>query len=127
LARSFTVTGEQARQILAVLLLEKKISARDARLALARHRKRIAQLRAELAHLGGDGPFPAPARAERQVSRAVRPRRISAERRRAMKQQGRYLAAVRPLKPSDRAKVKAVRQEEGFTAAMAEAKRLSRA
>jgi hypothetical protein len=43
-----------------------------------------------------------------------------------MKQQGQYLAAVRPLKPQDRAKVKTIRAEKGFAAAMAEARRLSR-
>jgi hypothetical protein len=43
-----------------------------------------------------------------------------------MRQQGVYLAAVRPLKPGDRAKVKAVRQEKGFKAAMAEARRLGK-
>jgi hypothetical protein len=124
LPRSFAVTDQQARQILAVLLLERKINPRDARLALARYRKRIAQLRAELAHLGGDGPFPGPTRAKRSTSRAARPKRISPKRRKAMRQQGVYLAAVRPLKPSDRAKVKAVRQEKGLKAAMAAAKRM---
>jgi hypothetical protein len=44
-----------------------------------------------------------------------------------MRQQGVYLAAVRPLKPGDRAKVKAIRQEKGFAAAVAEARRLAKA
>jgi pyruvate/2-oxoglutarate dehydrogenase complex dihydrolipoamide acyltransferase (E2) component len=126
LARPFAVTDQQARQILAVLLIEKKINARDAGLALARYRKRIAQLRAELAHLGGDGPFPAPSRAERPTSRPARRKRVSPKRRRAMRQQGVYLAAVRPLKPGDRATVKAVRQEKGFAAAVAGARRLGK-
>jgi hypothetical protein len=44
-----------------------------------------------------------------------------------MRQQGKYLAAVRPLKAQDRAKVKAIRQEKGFAAAVAEARRLGKA
>jgi hypothetical protein len=43
-----------------------------------------------------------------------------------MKQQGQYLAAVRPLKAQERAKVKAIRTEKGFAAAMAEARRLAK-
>jgi hypothetical protein len=44
-----------------------------------------------------------------------------------MRQQGKYLAAVRPLKAQDRAKVKAIRQEKGFAAAVAAARRLAKA
>jgi hypothetical protein len=39
---------------------------------------------------------------------------------------GQYLAAVRPLKARDRAKVKAIRAEKGFAAAMAEGRRLAK-
>jgi hypothetical protein len=127
LAHSFTVTDQQARQILAVLLLEKKLNARDARLALARHRKRVAELQAQLALLeSADGPS-ALKRPERQSSRPARGKRVSRKRKEAMRQQGVYLAAVRPLKPGDRAKVKAIRQEKGFAAAVAEARRLRKA
>jgi hypothetical protein len=127
-ARFFAVTDQQARQILAVLLLEKKINARDARLALARHRKRIAELRSRLALLeGGDAPFPPKRGTSRRPSRLARRKRVSRKRREAMRQQGVYLAAVRLLKPGDRAKVKVVRQEKGFAAALAEARRLGKA
>jgi len=43
-----------------------------------------------------------------------------------MQQQGRYLGAIRQLRPADRAKVKEVRAEKGFAAAIAEARRLMR-
>jgi hypothetical protein len=129
MARSFGVTDQQARQILAILISERKIRERDARLALARYRKRIDQLRAELRILeGGDGPFPIVRRAELRTNpAATQPKRVSPKRRKAMRQQGVYLAAVRPLKVADRAKVKAVRQEKGFAAAVAEARRLAKA
>ena len=41
------VSDQQARQILAVLVSEGKVRERDARLALARYRKRVEQLRAQ--------------------------------------------------------------------------------
>jgi len=128
MARSLGVTDQQARQILAVLISEGKVRERDARLALARYRKRVEQLRADLRRLeGGDGPFPIGGRAERRTNpAAARPKRVSPKRRKAMRQQGVYLAAVRPLKPNDRSKVKAVRQEKGFAAAVAEARRLAK-
>jgi hypothetical protein len=128
MARSLAVTDQQARQILAVLISERKIRERDARLALARYRKRLTELRAQLALLeGGDGPFPLKRQIERRSSRPARTKRVSPKRRKAMRQQGRYLAAVRPLKPGDRSKVKAIRQEKGFAAAVAEARRLAKA
>ena len=129
MARSLRATDQQARQILAVLISERKIRERDARRALPRYRKRVEQLRAELRLLeGGDGPFPIRGRAERRTNpAAARPKRVSPKRRRAMRQQGKYLAAVRPLKAQDRARVKAVRQEKGFAAAVAEARRMGKA
>jgi hypothetical protein len=43
-----------------------------------------------------------------------------------MKQQGQYLAAIRPLKAQERARIKSLRQEKGFAAAVAEARRLAK-
>ena len=130
MARSLGVTDQQARHILAVLISEGKVTERDARLALSRYPKLVKQLRADLRRLeGGDAPFPRQRRTEktsRRVRRVNRAKPVSAKRRRAMKQQGQYLAAVRPLKAQDRAKVKGTRAEKGFAAAIAEARRLAR-
>ena len=93
-------------------------------------------LRAELRRLeGGDGPFPMErikARRPRAKTAWVSPvrrkaKRVSPKRRKAMQQQGRYIGAVRQLSPADRAKVRGVRAEKGFAAAIAEAHRLMRA
>jgi hypothetical protein len=127
-----TLNDGQARQALAMLLSEGKIKGSDIRVALAGHRKRVEELRAELRRLeGGDGQFPMDrvgARRPRPKTARVSPvrkaKRVSPKRRRAMRQQGRYLGAVGQLRPADRAKVKAVRAEKGFTAAIAEARRL---
>jgi hypothetical protein len=128
-----TVNDGQARQVLAMLLSEGKIKESDIRAALAGYRKRVEELRAELRRLeGGDGPFPMDrirARRPRRKAARVSPvrqkaREVSPKRRKAMQQQGRYLGAVRQLRPGDRAKVKGVRAEKGFAAAIAEARRL---
>jgi hypothetical protein len=125
MARSRAITEQKARQILAVLITERKITERDARLALARHRRRVEQLRRELRALeGGDVPSARLRPPETKVRRVPRAKPASAKRRKAMRQQGLYLAAVRPLRPQDRAKVKTIRTEKGFAAAIAEARRL---
>jgi hypothetical protein len=81
MTRRSAFTDQQAPQILAVLISEKKISEHDARLALARYRKRIDQLRRELRILeGGDAPFPRQRRMERAVGRVRRSKPISAKR-----------------------------------------------
>jgi hypothetical protein len=128
-----TLNDGQARQVLAMLLSGGKIKGSDIRAALVEYGRRVEELRAELRRLeGGDGPFPM----ERTKARRPRPkvmkaspvrlraRKVSPKRRRAMQQQGRYIGAVRQLSPADRAKVKGVRAEKGFAAAIAEARRL---
>lgn len=134
--RGLTLNDGQARQVLAMLLSGGKIKGSDIHTALVGYRRRVEELRAELGRLeGGDGPFPmerVKGRRPRAKAAKVPParrkaKRTSPKRRRAMRQQGRYLAAVRPLRPADRAKVKKVRTEKGFAAAIAEARRLARA
>jgi hypothetical protein len=59
MTRSTALASQQAWQILAMLISEGKVRERDARLALARYRKRVDQLRNELRVLeGGNAPFP---------------------------------------------------------------------
>jgi hypothetical protein len=131
-----TLHDGQARQVLAMLLSEGKIKGSDIRAALVGYHRRVEELRGELRRLeGGDGPFPMDrikARRPRPKATSVSPVRrkaksVSPKRRRAMQQQGRYIGAVRQLSPADRAKVKEVRAEKGFAAAIAEARRLMKA
>jgi hypothetical protein len=51
--------------------------------------------------------------------------RLSPERRRALKLQGRYLGFMRQLKPTQKAKVKAVKARKGIHAAIATARRMA--
>ena len=52
-------------------------------------------------------------------------RKLSAEQRKAMKLQGKYMGTMRGLKPRQRATVKQVRVEKGIRAAIAAARRLA--
>jgi len=64
-----------------------------------------------------------------QAVAATPPRRklkLSPERRRALKLQGRYLGYMRQLSPGQKAKVKAVKAKKGMRAAIAMAKRLAK-
>ncbi len=127
------LSDKQASQVLGILVDEGRLKEREIRAALVRHRRKIKELRAQLRRLeGGDGPFPEARVVTRPRRRAAakrnqRTKRVSAERRSAMRQQGVYLAAVRPLKPADRAKVKATRASKGFKAAISEARKLAKA
>lgn len=63
------------------------------------------------------------------VAAGKRPRRrprLSAEQRRALKLQGKYMGTMRGLKPTERAVVKKVRASKGIRAAIAEAQRMMR-
>jgi len=51
--------------------------------------------------------------------------RLSPERRRALKLQGSYLGYMRQLKPTQKARVKAVKAKKGIHAAIATARRLA--
>src|ERR1019366_767753 len=70
-------------------------------------RAAVAQRRAKGAASGGGGP-------------------ISAKRRTAMRDQGRYMGAIRPLSAAQRAQVKKVRAAKGAEAAIKLAQKLAR-
>ncbi len=60
-----------------------------------------------------------------QAPTRARPK-LSPRRRAALKLQGRYMGRIRPLKPRQKAQVKAVRARNGIHAAIALAERLSK-
>ena len=134
--QSLALSGEHARQALAVLIHEGKLAAGEVRKALQRRDRLIRALRASLAALGEGvgrvgrrvgkgGPFPMVAKTARgtrpRVVRRAKPR-ISAATRKMYQQQGRYMAAVRHLPKAARARVKAIREKSGVRAAIAAAK-----
>ena len=58
--------------------------------------------------------------------RTRRKPRLTAEQRRALKLQGKYMGTMRGLKPTQRTKIKKIRATKGIRAAIAEAQRLAR-
>jgi len=133
---SLALSGEHARQALAILIQEGKLRAGEVRKALQRRDRLIRALRSSLAALEtgavsvGKRLFkgsPAKARKARTARRKVARRkpRISAATRKIYQQQGRYMAALRPLTKEARAKIKAIREESGVRAAIAAAKRVA--
>lgn len=69
-----------------------------------------------------------PALSQRRAKRAASGRRgpVSAKRRAAMREQGRYMSAIRPLSAAQRAQVKTLRAAKGAEAAIALARKLRR-
>ena len=136
--QSPALSGEHAQQALAILIQEGKLAAGEVKKALQRRARLIRALRASLAALEAgvvgagrrvlkDGPFPMGRMRKAAGRRAVRKRpRISAATRKMYQQQGRYMAALRPLPKAARAKVKAIREKSGVRAAIAAAKRMAK-
>jgi len=135
---SLALSGEHARQALAILVQEGKLKASEVWKALGRRDRLIRTLRArlsELEHGAGkvgkrlfkDGPFPM-ARKVGSVKQKVARRkpRISAATRKIYQQQGRYMAALRNLSLEQRAKIKALREKSGVRKAIAAAKKMAR-
>jgi hypothetical protein len=138
---SLPVTAEQAHQALSFLIHEGKLAASEVRRAFDRREKLVREIKERLAQVGVEGlqlttrlakgarrKIRAARKAARSTRRTSRPtrKRVSAVRKAAMVRQGKYLAALRPLSAQDRAKVKAVLKSKGWSAAMAEAKRMTK-
>ncbi len=131
------LSAEHARQALAILVQEGKIRASEVRKALQRRDRLIKALKASLAALEqGVGqlgrqfkgsPFPMVSRRAGSVRRKAVRRKptILAATRKIYQQQGRYMAALRPLSKASRAKIRAIRKKSGVQAAIAAAKAMA--
>jgi len=133
---NLAVSGEHARQALAILVQEGKLKAGEIRKALQRRDRLIGALRASLAALETGavsvgkrlkGSFSVARKARTPKRKMARRKpRISAATRKLYQQQGRYMAAVRPLPKAARAKIKAIREKSGVRVAIAAAKRMAK-
>ncbi len=56
---------------------------------------------------------------------ARKPMKVSAARRRTMRQQGKYLSVLRRLKPADRAKIQVIAKRGGVAAALTAARKVT--
>ena len=133
---SLAVSGEHARQALAILVQEGKLKASEVRKALQRRDRLIKALRASLTALEA-GAVTVGKRITETLSAARKARttrrkmarkkpRISAATRKIYQQQGRYMAALRPLSKEARAKIRAIRGKSGVQAAIAAAKKMAK-
>jgi len=133
---SLGLSAEQARQALTVLVQEGRLAASEVRRALDRRDRLVRALKASLAALesgavsGGKrlkGSFLVVRRigtTKRKLAR--RKLKISAATRKLYQQQGRYMAALRPLAKGARKQIKAIRKKSGVDAAIAAAKRIAK-
>jgi hypothetical protein len=132
-----TLTGEQAHQAFALLVDEGKLAVGEVWKALGRRDRLIRALRARLAALEegtekvgkrvlkGSPPMARKASPpKRKVAR--RKPRMSAATRKLYQQQGRYMAALRPLSKEQRGKIKVIREKSGVQAAIAAAKGMAK-
>jgi hypothetical protein len=122
--KTLSITADQALQALQVFVHDGKILAQDVSRAIQRRDKLVRQLRARLEALGDEGARMA-SRLKRQAAPQVR-KAISKARRAAYQAQGRYMAAVRTLPKSTRAKIKKIRQSSGVDAAIKAARQMAR-
>jgi hypothetical protein len=114
------ISSERAAHALHLLIAEGKVKAQDVTNALKRREAMIADLRKRLAALEV-GVVSAGRRIERTAKR-----RLTAERRAALKLHGQYLGFVRPLPKAAKAKIKAIREKAGVRAAIAAARKMAR-
>ncbi len=126
---SLVLSGDQARAALAVLIQEGKLGASEVIKALQRRDSLIRALRASLAALEQGAArvgrqFKGKAKAAKRPAKRRKPR-ISPATRKMYQQQGRYMAALRNLPPTARARVKKIRGKSGVQAAIAAAKRMT--
>jgi hypothetical protein len=122
--KTLSITADQALQALQVFVHDGKILAQDVSRAIQRRDRLVRQLRARLEALGDEGARMA-GRLKRQAAPRVR-KAISKARRAAYQAQGRYMAAVRALPKSTRAKIKKIRQSSGVDAAIKAAHQMAR-
>src|SRR5262245_46325794 len=121
--KAVQLTTQHAALALQMLIEDGKIAARDVAAALQRRERIVRELRAKLASLGDDaGRFVRAASKDVQKTR----RRLTRAQKTARQAQGRYMAAIRSLSKSARARVKAIRVESGVDAAIRAAQKMGR-
>jgi len=133
---TLALSGEHARQALAILVQEGKLKASEVKKALQRRDRLIRALRDSLAALETGvgsvgkrlkGSLLRARKARTGKRRAARRKpRISAATRKLYQQQGRYMAALRRLSKEQRANVKVIRGKSGVRAAISAAKKMAK-
>jgi len=117
----------QAHYVLEALVARRKVAVRHIREILKERDREIAALRRRLGELESLGAGLAAGAAARAAQTAGRVRRRLSPRVRALRrQQGQYMGLVRRLEAREKARVSAVREKKGLSAAIKLASRLRR-
>jgi len=129
--KGLSISADDARQALTILISEGKIAAAEVTRAIERRQKLIREIRERLEQLGAEGAAlvskasrrarPVIARAARRAAKVGRKRArraISAATRAKYRAQGRYMAAVRTLPKAVRKQIRDVREKSGVEAAI---------
>jgi hypothetical protein len=136
--KGFSISADDARHALAILVSEGKIAAHEVTRAIGRRQKLIREIRERLEQLGAEGAAltmeaarkarPVVARTARRAARVGRKaakagrkrarRALSAATRAKYQAQGRYMAAVRTLPKAVRKKIREIREKSGVEAAI---------
>lgn len=119
--------ARQAQFVLQMLLERRKVAVRHVREILRDREREIAALRRRLEALESGGLRVAAEATERVSSAAGRARRRLSPKVRALRrQQGEYMGLVRRLKPAEKARVRALKEKKGLSAAIRAARSLRR-
>lgn len=130
------ISAEQARQVLAILVTDGRLAAREISRALARREKLVRELRQRLSALGDevsraairaarDARIPRLTAGQKKALRRRAGKAITKAQRAARQAQGQYLGAIRRLSKASRAKVREIRKSSGVKAAIAAARKLA--
>jgi len=132
-AETPSITPHQAHHILAKLIDEGKVTAADVRRLIAGMWEEMTTLEKRIAQLRDMGePLRHPVRTARAVREKVRwaarkvTKKVSAEVAASRKLQGQYIAAIRQVPKSQRAKYSALAKEKGREAAIREIAKATR-
>ncbi|MGE5412555.1 MAG: hypothetical protein ACM3NW_00145 [Syntrophomonadaceae bacterium] len=119
--------ARQAQYVLHALLERRKVAMRHVREILSDREREIAALRRRLEALEAGG-LKAAAGTTGRVSSAVgrARRRLSPKVRALRRQQGEYMGLVRRLKPVQKARVRALKEKKGLSAAIRAARSMRR-
>jgi hypothetical protein len=122
-----SLSPDQAHAALRWLHATGKVRTADIVGALKKREQLVAEIKARLEVLGGEGlRYLGPASFRRRAGASRRRRKPSAKAQAVWRLQGRYMAAVRRLPKATRAKMKAIREKKGVLAAIAAANRMAR-
>ena len=120
------LTADQAHYVLTTLLAQRKLRQTQVQQALRNRDHEIRSLRERLASLEGmsssgassSGRAGGRRRRASAAPRPVRRRKMSPKVRALRRLQGKYMGFVRGLKPAEKARVRAVREKQGMSAAI---------